>query len=106
MLGDASWALNTAFNNVYYGGNNNAGYAAIAGGLAGGAGYIAGAGLTQGGAQVTKPIVFPRKIDPTVPAVLQGVRNPLSGLAGATGGAIVQGGASFVPSRERKSSNK
>lgn len=106
MLGGASGELNIAFNNVYYGRNNNAGYAAIAGGLAGSAGYIAGAGLTQGGAQVTKPIVLPRKTDPTVPAVLQGLRNPLPGLAGATGGAVVQGAASFVPSREHKSSKK
>ncbi|WP_390623178.1 hypothetical protein [Ralstonia syzygii] len=36
LLGGVGGAVNTAFNNVYYGENNNVGYAAAVGGLAGG----------------------------------------------------------------------
>ncbi|GMG92289.1 hypothetical protein Cmtc_35090 [Cupriavidus sp. TKC] len=105
LLGGVGGGLNTTFNNVYYGESSNVAYASAISGLAGGAGYLAGAALTQGVAQVARPIVFPRPINPTVPAVLQGVRNPLPGLAGAAGGAVVQGGASFIPGHENKSGN-
>ncbi|WP_260402658.1 hemagglutinin repeat-containing protein, partial [Ralstonia solanacearum] len=102
LLGGVGGAVNTAFNNVYYGENNNVGYAAAVGGLAGGAGYFFGWALTQGLTQAARPIVFPTPLQPNVPAVLQGFRNPMPGLAGATGGSIVQGTASFVPGYENK----
>ncbi len=102
LLGGVGGAVNTAFNNVYYGENNNVGYAAAVGGLAGGAGYFLGWATTLGLTQVARPIVFPSPLQPNVPAVLQGFRNPMPGLAGATGGSIVQGTASFVPGYENK----
>lgn len=56
----------------------------------------------QGFRRVARPIVFPNPLQPNVPAVLQGFSNPMLGLAGATGGSIVQGTTSFVPSYENK----
>lgn len=98
LLGGATGAADAIFNNTYYGKSSSALYAGGVGALAGAGGYLTGLATTQGFAQVTRPFVYPN-LDPKVPALLQGIRNPFPGFGGAMGGSVVQGATSFVPSK-------
>jgi filamentous hemagglutinin len=99
LLSGASSVTNTFFNNIYYGESNSTLYAGGVGVLSGVGGYLVGSATTRGLTQVTRPFIYPN-LNPKIPALLQGVRNPFPGFGGATAGSIVQGTSSFVPSKE------
>jgi filamentous hemagglutinin len=98
LLGGATGVANSIFNNTYYGESNSTLYAGGVGALAGAGGYLTGLATTQGLAQITRPFVYPN-LDPKVPALLQGIRNPFPGFGGAMAGSVTQGASSFVPSK-------
>ncbi|WP_155646920.1 hypothetical protein, partial [Burkholderia territorii] len=100
LLGGAGGITNAIFNNSYYGESNSPLYAGAIGSLSGVGGYLAGLAATQGFAHIARPVIYPN-LDPKIPALLQGVRNPLPGFAGATAGSVVQGVSFFVPNKER-----
>lgn len=99
FLGGASGATTTIFNNMYYRENNNPIYSAALGAGLGGIGYTFGWILTQGASQVAHPFIYPN-LNPQIPALFQGIKNPLPGYLGATAGSVIGGGTSFVPSKE------
>jgi filamentous hemagglutinin len=99
LLSGASSVTNKFFNNIYYGESNSTLYAGGVGVLSGVGGYLVGSATTRGLTQVTRPFTYPN-LNPKIPALLQGVRNPFPGFGGATAGSIVQGTSSFVPSKE------
>jgi filamentous hemagglutinin len=99
LLGGAGGAVNTAFNNTYYGDSNSVLYAGGLGVLAGAGGYFFGWASTQGVASLSRPMIYPN-LNPKIPILFQGVQNPFPGFAGTTAGSIVGGASSFVPGKE------
>lgn len=103
LLGGATNIVNTTFNNTYYGKNDSPLLAGSVGSIFGGLGWLAGTATTTIFGKNTPKLIYPSgKINPAIPAILQGFPNPLPGYAGATAGSITQGGGSFVPSQEMK----
>ena len=101
LLGGAGGAVNTVFNNVYYGENSSSIFDGAVGGFFGGTGYVVSSLATLGLRQVTYPFVY-TNLNPKVPAIFQGSPNPTPVIGGATVGSLLQGGASFVPGQTAK----
>ncbi|MFD1554497.1 hypothetical protein ACFSHT_02495 [Paraburkholderia silviterrae] len=100
ILGGAINAINTEFNNSYYGESNSLPYAFGVGSLTAAGGSGVGVITTKGLQQIVKPYVYPT-LNPAVPAILQPrVPNPTPGFAGAVTGGVTAGTSSFVPSKE------
>ncbi|KAE8758428.1 hypothetical protein FSO04_18735 [Paraburkholderia madseniana] len=99
LLYGASNTANTLFNNAYYGESSSGAYAFAVGALSGAAGYGASFITTRVLAQLVRPIVF-QNYNPSIPALLQGAPNAFPLTGGGTLGSLVQGGSSFVPSKD------
>jgi filamentous hemagglutinin len=103
FLGGVTNAVNTTFNNLYYEKKDSPIFAGTVGSLFGGLGWLAGTATTTVVGQNVPNLVYPSgAINPAVPAILQGFPNPAPGYAGAVAGSVIQGGGSFVPSKEMK----
>jgi len=100
FVGGLGLTTTTAFNNVYYGENSSLVYAFAVGSGFGGISYVAGLGTAKLAAFALPTFVFPKNLDPAVPAVLQGGRNAFPANLGIGAGAIAGGGSSLVPSKD------
>ncbi len=108
LLGGAGAGVNTAFNNLFYGDSSSVLFASSVGATFNGAAYPIGLGLTKMTGQLLPPFVYPNGLNPNVPALLQGVRNPYPANIGAAAGSLTQGVGSFVPGKapDGRSSSK
>ena len=100
LLGGASAAANTAFVNTLYGENNHLLHAAVAGAMTSSVGYGGGLWMTKKMGEFLPPIVYPKTLNPKVPALLQGRRNPAPKNIGTAAGSLMQGTSALAPSEK------